>query len=245
MPERRGRCRIGCSGWQYDHWKGVFYPGDLPKGKWFSYYAERFEAVEVNNTFYHLPDEGAFAKWRDAAPRGFRYALKYSRYGSHLKHLKDPADHAGVFLARAVGLKSHLGAILVQLPPRWKADPGRLEAFLAAMGGGHRIAVEFRDASWFCREVYEVLGKHGAALCLHDMIEDHPREVTADWLYLRYHGKDYTQPYSPEQLAAMAEEIGGFLEAGRDVFAFFNNDAEGHAARNAAELRERVERGLG
>jgi uncharacterized protein YecE (DUF72 family) len=134
-----------------------------------------------------------------------------------------------------------MGVILVQLPPRWKADPGRLEAFLDAAPRRHRWAVEFRDPSWLCREVYDVLRAHNAALCIHDMIEDHPRQVTADWVYLRFHGTDYSGDYSPQALSGSARRIRRHLDEGRDVLAYFNNDIGGHAIHNAKDLRRFVE----
>ncbi len=231
--------RIGTSGWQYDHWRGRFYPDDLPKKRWFDYYAERFDTVEVNNTFYHLPTEKTFDAWHDAAPAGFCYVLKYSRYGTHIKRLKDPQDHLDVFVARAGRLKSYLGPILVQLPPRCGVNPKRLADFLKAAPKKMRWAVEFRDPSWLCDEIFDILREHRAALCIHDLIEDHPRVITADWIYLRYHGagQKYGGCYSHQKLAANARQIRDWNVKGMDVYAYFNNDIEGYALRNAADLR--------
>lgn len=236
-----GTLRIGTSGYQYDHWRGPFYPDDLPKSRWFEHYAGRFDTVEVNNTFYHLPGADTFERWRAAAPAGFCYALKYSRYGTHMKRLKDPEAHLGRFLEAARGLGPALGPILVQLPPRWRADPERLAAFLDAAPGDCRWTVEVRDERWLCDEVFAVLESHGAALCIHDMLPDHPRRLTADWVYLRFHGDHYQGSYSSAFLAARAEEIRADLAAGRDVYAYFNNDEAGHAVRNASELKALLE----
>ena len=153
---------IGTSGYQYDDWRGRFYPSELPKSAWFAYYAEHFDAVELNATFYRLPEAATFERWRAAAPEGFRYALKFSRYGTHLKKLKDAADTIGLFIARARLLGSSLGPILVQLPPRWDVNVDRLEAFLEAAPKQYRWAIEFRDPSWLCEQVYALLRKHGA-----------------------------------------------------------------------------------
>jgi uncharacterized protein YecE (DUF72 family) len=185
------QCRIGTSGYQYDHWQPVFYPEKLPKGKWFAYYAAHFDTVEINNTFYRLPAAGTVDQWHDRAPHGFCYALKFSRYGTHMKKLKDPADSIARFLDRAERLKSFLGPILVQLPPRWGVNPQRLAAFLEKAPRAHRWTVEFRQKDWLCDKVYRILQTHNAALCIHDMIEDHPRHLTADWTYLRFHGDRY------------------------------------------------------
>lgn len=240
MSGRRGEFRIGTSGYQYDHWQGKLYPEDLPKRAWFGRYAEEFDTVEINNTFYHLPAAKTFDDWRERAPKGFLYVLKFSRYGSHLKALKDPEGTIGRFMERAERLGVHLGPILVQLRPNWKADPERLAEFLDAARGDRRWAVEFRDRSWLCDDVYEVLRGHGAAVCIHDMIRDHPEKTTANWVYLRYHGKDYGGSYSHQALTAEAGKIEGHLKDGRDVYAFFNNDAHGYAVNNARDLRRYV-----
>jgi uncharacterized protein YecE (DUF72 family) len=232
---------VGTSGWQYDHWAGRFYPEGLAKDAWFAYYSERFDTVEVNNTFYHLLAAETFDAWREAAPADFLYALKFSRYGTHRKHLKDPEDTIGLFLERTEQLGGHLGPILVQLRPNWHVNAERLDAFLEAAGGRRRWAVEFRDESWLCEGVYDVLRAHGAALCIHDMIEDHPRVVTADWVYLRYHGADTWGEYSHQALTAEARRVRAYLGQGLDVFAYFNNDAEAHAVSNARDLRRYVE----
>jgi uncharacterized protein YecE (DUF72 family) len=240
MSQRRptgAEVRIGTSGFQYDHWRGPFYPNDLPRRRWFEHYAERFNTVEINNTFYNLPKAETFDRWREQAPDGFLYVLKYSRYGTHIKRLKDPARHVDVFMERAARLEDHLGPILVQLPPNWHADVQRLAAFLDAVPREQRWAIELRDPDWLREEVYAVLGDHGAALCLHDMIDDHPRVVTAGFVYLRFHGDHYRGSYSPQALSGVARRIRGHLQDGRDVFAFFNNDEQAYAVENALDLR--------
>ncbi|HSO07683.1 MAG TPA: DUF72 domain-containing protein [Pelomicrobium sp.] len=232
-----GTLRVGTSGYQYADWRSRFYPDDLPKKRWFAYYADHFDTVEINNTFYNLPEAGTFDDWREEAPRGFRYALKYSRYGSHMKRLKDPDQHVDTFVERAERLKSALGPVLVQLPPNFKADPGHLDEFLAAAPRRLRWVVEFRDPSWLDDAVYKVLENRGAALCIHDMLDDHPRRVTAKLVYLRFHGKNYGGSYSPQRLTAEAKRVRGWLGDGLDVWAYFNNDKGGHAVHNAQELR--------
>lgn len=234
------RARIGTSGWQYDHWRGVLYPKDLPKKKWFSRYAETFDTVEVNNTFYRLPEASVFDGWREQAPKGFLYALKMSRYATHLKHLKGPKEPIERFLERARHLKKLLGPILVQLPPRWKPDVGRLREFLECAPKRHRWAVELRDPRWVKDAVCQVLSDHGAALCIHDMIENHPRELTADWTYLRFHGKGYRGGYTSQKLRAQADWIRDRLADGIDVYAYFNNDIGAHAVHDARHLRRFV-----
>lgn len=239
-PRGTGRLRVGTSGYHYEHWRGCFYPIDLPKRAWLGHYAARFDTVEIDSTFYRLPAAGTFDGWRERVPAGFCFALKFSRYGSHLKRLRAPRSSIRSFLERAVRLGAHLGPILVQLPPHWRADAARLAAFLDAASGTQRWAVEFRDPSWLCEPVYRVLRAHGAALCVHDLIADHPREITADWVYLRFHGTGYAGSYSPQALAAQARHIRRYLRQGLDVYAYFNNDAEGWAVANALDLRRYV-----
>lgn len=236
-----GAIRIGTSGFHYAHWKGDFYPDDLPVQDWFGWYARYFDTVEINNTFYRLPERNVFEQWRDQAPEGFCYALKFSRYGSHVKRLKDfePIER---FIDRAQPLEKLAGPILVQLPPNWHVNVERLESFLAALPDRYRWTFEFRHPSWLCEDVYALLEQHGAALCLHDMIERHPRRLTAGWTYLRFHGAHYSGSYSHQFLTALARRLRDYVAAGIDVYVYFNNDAEGHAVRNALALKRYVAR---
>lgn len=250
MSVTRGRFRAGTSGYQYDEWRGLFYPEDLPKSDWFAFYAKSFDTVEINNTFYNLPSEETFKRWKRVAPEGFCYALKYSRYGSHMKRLKDPEKHVDNFWERAKLLGGKRGPILVQLPPRWHANPERLDTFLEYTSGHAQWVVEVRDPSWWCDAVYDVLKKHKAALCIHDMLEDeHPWVLTTDWTYLRFHGTSpeskYAGSYPKKTLHAYADKIVKELNAGHDVYAYFNNDVGGHAVHNAQELRDAVGERLG
>ncbi len=237
MNRIRGKLRIGTSGFQYDHWKGEFYPPGLPKKEWFRYYADHFDTVEINSTFYNLPSGKTFKAWHDRVPEGFRYSLKFSRYGSHMKCLKDPEQTVGKFMERAELLKTYLGPVLVQLRPDWDFNPERLESFLQKTPGRVRWAVEFRDSRWFRDETWDILRRHNAAICIHDMIEDHPREVTADWVYLRFHGDHYRGSYTGEELGKAANEIKQYLTRPLDVYAYFNNDERAWSATNALELK--------
>lgn len=220
--------------------RGLFYPPEMPKRRWFAHYTEHFDTVEVNNTFYRVPGREVFESWRERAPAGFLYALKFSRFATHMKKLKDPEQTLGYFRERAEPLADIVGPILVQLPPGWGANPERLRAFLEQAPPPFRWTVELRDPSWLCDEVYDVLRELGASLCQHDMIPDHPRVLTAHWVYLRYHGTRYAGTYVPEALRAEAERIEAHLAAGRDVYAYFNNDIGGHAVYNALDLRALV-----
>jgi uncharacterized protein YecE (DUF72 family) len=241
MRAKKPELRIGTSGYQYDHWKGIFYPENLPKSRWLQHYLQHFNTVEINNTFYHLPSEKSFDQWREQAVPGFIYALKFSRYGSHMKKLKDPAEPIGRFVSLAKRLDVFLGPILLQLPPRWQINAERLSSFLDTAPAGYRWAVEFRDSSWLHPDAYSVLRKHKAALCFHDLLENHPMEETAGWIYWRFHGTaGHAGNYSQPQLQAAAGRVNGYLARGMDVFVFFNNDVHGYAIANALELRRLI-----
>ena len=232
--------RIGTSGYQYKHWKDDFYPKDLPVKDWFDFYAKHFDTVEINNTFYKMAEAGTFAEWKEAAPEGFCYAIKYSRYGTHLKKLKDPADHVNYFMDRVSHLGHLLGPILVQLPPKWKRNVKRLKEFLEETPKGLRWAVEVRDPHWLHEDFYDLLREYDTALVIHDMIPYHPREITSNWTYLRFHGENYQGSYSDLQLEAIANDIKDHTAHGRDVFVYFNNDLGGHAVRNAQALKKKL-----
>jgi uncharacterized protein YecE (DUF72 family) len=244
MTSKKGDIRIGTSGYQYDDWAGRVYPKDLPKRRWLEHYCRRFDTVEINNTFYKLPAEKVFESWRNTAPKGFCFALKFSRYGSHLKHLKDPRDSVGNFTERASVLGDKLGPILVQLPPRWSPDLNRLRQFLERAPHKYRWTFEFRDERWLDDEVFDLLRQHGAGLCVHDMIEAHPRVATAKWVYLRFHGDGYAGRYSPQRLTAEARRIADDADRGLDVYAYFNNDVGAAAVADASNLRRYVQNAL-
>lgn len=236
--------RVGTSGWSYDPWVGPFYPDDLTSADRFGYYADRFDTVEINNTFYQLPDEATIRTWRDRAPVGFTYAVKASRYLTHMKKLNDPGEPLRTFLDRLRPLGPQLGPVLVQLPPNWNADVQRLESFLGQTPSDVRFAVEFRDPSWHDDEIYDALRRHGAALCIYDDAGTvTPKEVTADFVYLRFHGTEegYRGAYGREGLAPWAGAVHAWLEAGTDVYAYFNNDADVSAPRDARTLRHMLE----
>lgn len=234
---RGAELRIGTSGYHYNHWSGVFYPEGLNKKEWFAYYARNFDTVEINNTFYRLPPTHVFDAWREAAPPGFCYALKFSRYGTHLKRLREPAEPIRRFLKHAERLRDALGPILVQLPPHWQADFERLGDFVKRLPGAHRWTMEFRDPSWLTEQTYELLARHNVALCVHDMLPDHPRRVTADFTYLRYHGRRYAGSYSARALSVQAQRIREYRADGIGVYAYFNNDGHGYAVENALALK--------
>lgn len=239
---------IGCSGWSYPDWRGLVYPADRPPSRWLSTYATWFDTVELNSTFYRLPEESTVDRWAADAGPGFTFAVKVGQFGSHRKKLKDPTAWLANHLDRVRRLGAHLGPNLVQLPPRWRRNTNRLDEFLDACPPDIRWAVEVRDPSWLHDETFEVLARHQAALCVHDMLPDHPWERTSDWTYVRFHGPDaverpYRGRYGQSRLAAVAERLDHWHSQGVDVHAYFNNDYEGNAVVDAACLREMLDPG--
>jgi uncharacterized protein YecE (DUF72 family) len=244
--------RIGCSGWQYRHWRGNFYPADLPQKKWFAHYARTFDTVEVNNSFYRLPPAETFAAWRDNAPSHFLYAVKASRFLTHMKKLKDPADPLGRFFGNARELGTTLGPVLYQLPPNFGINLERLATFLDSIPTALREAgirrrplqvIEFRDASWYDDRVYALLERHRVALCLHDMeASATERVMVGPAVYVRFHfgTSKYGGRYDDDPLADWADWLAARAREGRDVFGYFNNDTGSHAPRDAVRLRARV-----
>jgi uncharacterized protein YecE (DUF72 family) len=248
QPIRKPELRIGCSGWQYKHWRGDFYPAELPQARWFSHYALTFDTVEINNSFYRLPEPETFARWNEQAPSHFLYAVKASRFLTHMKKLKDPEDPLARFFENARHLGRHLGPVLYQLPPRFPINLERLEAFLKALPKKYRHTVEFRDPTWYDQRVYDLLTKRKVSLCLHDMEgSETTRVAVGPFIYVRFHHgtKKYGGRYSDERLDDWAEWLAARHEEGLDVFAYFNNDTGGHAPRDAVRLRQRIHQRLG
>lgn len=242
----RGNCFIGTSGWSYDHWEKLFYPEGLKAAKRLSYYTGQFGTVEVNNTFYRLPSEETLEHWKSEAPEGFIFALKASRFITHLKKLKDTAAPLEEFLRRALLLEEHLGSVLFQLPPRWRCNLGRFGEFLELLPFALRFAFEFRDASWINDGINAMLRKKGAAFCIYSMPGfESPLIRTAPFVYLRFHGAGtlYGGLYPEETIQRWAGLIDGWLEEGADVYAYFNNDAFGHAIANARQLGSLLKNG--
>lgn len=241
-----GEVRIGTSGWHYDHWRGPFYPAGLPSGAMLGHYQAHFDTVELNNSFYRLPTLTAAAAWRDGTPPGFKLAVKASRYITHMKKLADPQSALARFFPVVDTLRDRAGPVLFQLPPRWRVDTGRLEAFLGALPRHHRYAFELRDPSWLSEDVYAVLRRHEAAFCIYELDGfATPREVTADFTYVRLHGPDgkYAGSYTEGALRAWAEQIRTWIREVAAVYVYFDNDQAGHAVANARDLKRML--GLG
>jgi len=240
--------RVGCSGWSYADWKGPVYPEGAPTSTWFARYAELFDTVELNNTFYRLPPVSTVEHWAAQAPPGFLYAVKVGQFVSHRVKLKDPDRWLTNHLDRVCRLGDHLGPNLLQLPPRWKRDTARLDAFLTEAPSELRWAVELRDPSWVHDDVFATLERHGAALCMHDLLPHQPWLRTSDWTYLRFHGPHalddrYRGRYTGARLWRIADRLGAWLDEDVDVYAYFNNDFNGDAVHDAVWLRERLARG--
>ncbi|RPI56992.1 MAG: DUF72 domain-containing protein [Acidobacteria bacterium] len=235
---RAAAFRIGCSGWQYKHWKGEFYPADLPARDWLEYYARHFDTVEVNNTFYRLPGEGVFESWRARTPPGFLFAVKASRFLTHMKKLNDPEEPIERLFSRAFELGGKLGPVLYQLPRQMPRNIERLEAFLEVLPPRVKHAIEFRNPDWYDEEVMRLLRKHNVALCLHDMTPSvAPRLLTARFTYIRFHGASgrYDGAYPQGVLEDWADWL---ASNGHQAFVYFNNDIGGHAPRDARRLIE-------
>lgn len=233
------RYHIGTSGWHYDHWRVVFYPTGLSKPRWLGFYADHFATVELNNSFYHLPSEKAFANWHDSSPANFTFAVKVSRFITHIKRLRNAEEPLQNFLARARGLRGKLGPLLYQLPPSMKRNDEVLEAFLSLLPGELDHVVEFRHESWLSDEVFDILHHHNVGLCVFDMPAlTCPLVATADLAYIRFHGSAglYWSCYSDEELKEWAQRISRLAERVKKVYIYFNNDAEGFAVRNAMTL---------
>ncbi len=246
---RRGKIFIGTSGWNYKHWSnGVFYPEGSRPARWLHHYCQHFSTVELNYSFYRLPKREAFEKWYRATPDGFVLAVKANRFITHVKRLKDVEQTVPNFLANASALKEKLGPVLFQFPASFHADEDRLGRLLGYwitqdIVRGARAAFEFRHESWFSGDILRLLTDANAAVCLADWPElEGETEITADFVYVRRHGshRPSTGSYSKSELEKDAELIRRWSAEGRDVYAYFNNDAFGWAVENARTLQELV-----
>jgi uncharacterized protein YecE (DUF72 family) len=248
MSQRRpkkGEIYIGTSGYNYKHWwSGVFYPQEVPPSKWLEYYCQYFKTVELNVTFYRLPRESVFQSWYRRTPRSFLFTLKGSRLITHLKRLQDCEEPLRAFVNGVNFLKEKAKVVLWQFPPKFKVVPERLRVFIELLQKyipKLRHVFEFRDESWLSEKVYKYLPHQNFTICQ----ADHPKfnfEIPCwgNFVYLRRHGASslYRSFYSDEELSADAEKIKAWVEEGRDVFVYFNNDAKGYAVKNALTLKE-------
>ncbi|TXT59888.1 MAG: hypothetical protein BAJALOKI2v1_160060 [Promethearchaeota archaeon] len=232
--------RIGTSGWVYEHWKNTFYPNDLPQEEILNYYSKHFNTVEVNNTFYNLPNKDTVKKWRSKAPKDFLYSIKANRYITHMKNLKDPQKPIKKMISNIQYLKNNLGPILFQLSPKWHINYKRLKNFLEVLPNDYKYVFELRNKSWFIEKIFTLLRNHEVALCIHDFKgEETPIKITTDFTYLRFHGPDgqYFGSYSQKALKSWSKRIKKWIKQNLDVYIYFNNDAEANAIKNAKELK--------
>jgi len=231
---------VGTSGWQYRDWRSVFYPAKLASRRWLEYYTDRFHAVEVNNTFYRLPPRSTFAEWRRRTPEDFEFAVKMSRYLTHIRRLRDPVEPVSRFMTAASGLGEKLGPVLFQLPPTLTADAEVLDAVLSRLDGRARVAVEPRHPSWWDERIRTTLGRHGAALCWADRDGRPvtPLWRTADFGYLRmHHGMARPRPrYGRAAIRSWVDRVSSTWTPDERVYVFFNNDHRGAAIVDAIEF---------
>jgi uncharacterized protein YecE (DUF72 family) len=249
--------RVGCSGWDYAHWKARFHAAEVPRRRWLEGYAEAFDTVELNNSFYRLPAPETFAGWAARVPPGFVFAVKASRFLTHIKRLKDPHEPIHRLLEHAQHLGAHLGPLLYQLPPRWMPDLHRLTTFVTALPrytpgeDGPRVGplehvIEFRHETGVTEDVLALLHAHGVGVCLHDMPGGPQggaaRAVTSNTIYVRFHGATakYAGRYHDRVLDEWADFLRPHLDAGRRVYAYFNNDIDAQAPTDARRLRDRL-----
>ena len=237
----KGTIYVGTSGWHYKHWVGTFYPEGTKDSEQLSYYLKFFSTVEINNSFYRLPPAETFKNWKKAVPDDFLFAVKGSRYISHMKKLNVERANIQIFFNSVRSLREKLGPILFQLPPKWKINVQRLADFLRMLPKKHRFAFEFRNRTWYDEEIYQLLRKYNSALCIYEL-EHHvsPLMTTADFVYIRLHGPGgkYAGSYSDLELKKWATRARSWQRQGKDVFFYFDNDQLGYAAFNAKTLEK-------
>lgn len=234
---------IGCSGYHYEDWKGKFYPPERTKANWFDYYAAHFNTVEINNTFYHTPDEEKLKKWRDASPAGFQWTIKANRFFTHLKKLKTDdhfMDNLNRFQQRLRIMGDSLGCVLWQLPGNLKANTEKLEAFCRQLDQSFRHVLEFRHESWWDDDILKILENHQVAFCMVSSPVSLPEQAiqTAGHAYIRFHGKAdwYKHDYSERELDEWKDKLAALKDV-NSLFAYFNNDQEAYAVKNALEFK--------
>ena len=236
---------IGTSGWQYADWRGRFYPAGLAQARWLEHYAARFRTVEVNNAFYRLPEAATFEAWKERTPEDFIVTVKASRYLTHVRRLKDPAEPVHRLMSRTEHLGAKLGPVLLQLPANFRIDLGALDQTLSSFPSRTRIAFEPRHDSWYTDETADLLARHGAAFCLSDTPDRRsPHWRTTDWGYLRFHqGRASPAPcYGRTALRSWAARLADRWSSSDDVYVYFNNDHGGCAVRDAHRFALAVER---
>lgn len=237
--------RIGTSGWTYKHWKGDFYPEKLPQKRWLEHYAESFDTVELNASFYHIPKASTARGWAERTPPDFRFAVKVSRLITHVHKLRGCEETVEWFFRELEPLRDKVAAYLFQLPPSFSPQPERLETFFSLLPYNNRYAFELRNPESYSGAVPELLERYGIAFCIHDLPgRETPDIVTSSLVYVRFHGTvgRYSGSYSDAELELWASRIRSWSDQGRDVLVYFNNDIGGHAIRNARTLYNKINR---
>lgn len=234
----RRKIFIGTSGWSYGHWEGIFYPEDLKQNEKLVYYAQYFDTVEINSSFYHLHRPATYANWYKKTPKDFLFAVKGSRFISHVKKMNQPQEPLKNFFDSIKPLKEKQGPILWQFPPNFKLNLERLKNFIKFLNKKYKYTFEFRHESWFCQEVYNLFKKHNISLCLAST-PSYPYEevITANFVYCRLHGSKslYASKYTPSELKEWAKKIKKWKKT---CYIYFDNDAQGYAVENALELKK-------
>lgn len=231
-----GTTHIGTSGWQHRHWRSLFYPDRLKVREWLAYYADRFDCVEVDSTFYRLPGREVIAGWRASVPSGFVFAVKAPRRITHFKKLKNCADELAELFGQLEAFESTLGPVVFQLPPRWRCNLHRLERFLGELPAGHRPVFEFRDPTWHNDEVYEMLASRSAAFGIFDAGgSSAPMIAHGDLIHVRLQGPGsaHTGAYRAPRLRNWVDRARGWSHASKDVFLVFDDDERDYAIKNA------------
>ena len=239
----KGKFHIGTSGWHYKHWIGKFYPDSLTTKEQLDYYQIFFDTVEINNSFYRLPTCETFSQWKDNTPNEFLFSVKASRYITHMKKLNEVELSLDILLENARCLDKKLGTILFQLPPGWNVDLERFRKFLKILPVDQRFVFEFRNSSWYTKEIYQMLAEHHCAFCIYELAGHcSPIEVTADFVYIRLHGpgNKYQGNYEEKVLKRWTDKLIGWRDKGKDVYVYFDNDQDAFAAFNALTLKDLV-----
>jgi uncharacterized protein YecE (DUF72 family) len=236
--------KIGTSGWMYKHWIGRFYPKDIKNKKMLKFYCRKFSTVEINNTFYQLPDPDSIKNWINETPKDFIFTVKANRYITHMKNLKEPQKITKKFFNIIKNFENNIGPVLFQLSSNWHVNIERLENFVPVLPDNYDYVFELRHPSWFCDEVYGLLRKNNIAFCFHDYDNKKtPLEITSqDLIYIRLHGSNanYKKLYSNNELNWWTKKIAKWTSEGKKIYVFFNNDAFGSAITNAIEIREKL-----
>jgi len=238
---RKKPIHIGTSGWYYAHWRGNFYPDEINSSEFLNYYIKKLNTVEINNSFYRLPDKSTLKDWHKKTPDNFIFSAKASRYITHVKKLKDPKKSTKKFFKTVEVLGKKLGPILFQLPPSWRPNPERLDNFLKVLPEKYKYTFEFRNSKWFNKKTYGILKKHKAAFCIYHLAGKlSPKENTADFIYIRLHGPKgaYEGSYKKSDLKKWVKNFLRWNKEGKEIFCYFDNDQAGFAVKNALELKE-------